>query len=217
MLSRAIHQCLCVAEPLGICSKECHQVRFVGVQLKDLSRAESAANRTRSSNRSDTSPKPAPASKCRARTGSANDRSRPCAAHRGSAEAIRDSYRSSGHSAGADKTVGIKCPCMNLRDHVANVFDNLVAAAIWSSVILRAWPWAAKHVRRFRRRSRNTTIAPGTELLVIKAAPEPMPPGTASAIVIAMQPPPQRPLHPFGFGPDRFSPPNFVNNSNWMQ
>jgi hypothetical protein len=34
---------------------------------------------------------------------------------------------------------------------------------------------------------------------------------------MAMQPPPPRPLHPFGFGPDRFSPPNFMNNSHWMQ
>jgi hypothetical protein len=74
-------------------------------------------------------------------------------------------------------------------------------------------------VRLFRRQAPrlNTTITPGKGSLVISAAPEPMPPGTASAIVTAMQPPPQRPLHPFGFGPDRLSPPNFVNNSNWMQ
>jgi hypothetical protein len=53
----------------------------------------------------------------------------------------------------------------------------------------------------------NTLIVPGTGSLAMTKAPEPMPPGTASAIVMAMQPPVQRaPM-----------PSMFLNNSDWTQ
>src|SRR6266403_2826330 len=53
----------------------------------------------------------------------------------------------------------------------------------------------------------NTTITPRTGALVINAPAEPLPPGTASAIVMAMQPPINR--SPFQ--------PAFVNNSMMAQ
>jgi hypothetical protein len=78
---------------------------------------------------------------------------------------------------------------------------------------------------RLRRTARpstphNTLIVPPTGKLVINAPAQPLPVGTPSTIATAEQAPPQRPLSPFGFGPDRFAPPAFVNNANsphWMQ
>jgi len=128
---------------------------------------------------------------------------------------------------------------MSLRDHASNIMDNLIASGIYSAAILaviKLWPrivtkFAALRVvaaavpallisrlRATLRRSHNTNITIPTGSLTITTAPEPMPPGTASAIFTAMQPlPQQRPLSPFGFGPGMTGPSRFMNNSMMMQ
>jgi len=123
---------------------------------------------------------------------------------------------------------------MSFRDHASNIMDNLIASGIWSAAIVLAvkfWPrivatftalrvaissLPAALLRRLRallrRRARVgqlTGISQGTSQsygALTNATPEPMPPGTASAIAMAMQDPPQRP--------------QFLNNShdsNWQQ
>ena len=110
---------------------------------------------------------------------------------------------------------------MSLRDHVSNILDNLIASVIYSGALLAAVrfrPWAGSTLRASRNavvRAVATVFAlPGllrrlAGSLSANAAPEPLPPGTSSAIAMAMQPPPERP---------RFNQtPHFVNNSNWAQ
>jgi hypothetical protein len=119
---------------------------------------------------------------------------------------------------------------MNLRDHLSNIMDNLCASAIWALLVAAFVTWRAKiwravvalsavrrlsrwRLAKFRRvppLSLDTTITPPTGEIVINRAlfSEPLPPGTSSAVVMAMQPPPQRP---------QMQVPHMVNNSHWMQ
>jgi hypothetical protein len=85
-------------------------------------------------------------------------------------------------------------------------------------------PWVRLMFRRPTRH--DTKITPPAGSLVLTTAPQPLPVGTPSAIVMAMQPPvDRRPdvspgWHALGMHPDRFAPPTFVTNTNslhWMQ
>jgi hypothetical protein len=124
---------------------------------------------------------------------------------------------------------------MSLRDHVSNIMDSLIASGLillavnfWPRIVFLftlvkqwCWRWVGTAVSYILLRAppprRNTTITPDPSKLMINAPPEPFPVGTPSAIATAMQMTPQRPLSPFGFGPNQFASPTFVNNSQWTQ
>ena len=104
---------------------------------------------------------------------------------------------------------------MSFREHASNIMDNLIASGIYSAAILavlKLWP---RIVTKFTALRIAAAVVPAlligrlrTALLRRRASttPEPLPPGTSSAIVMAMQPPINR------------SPmvPAFVNNSMVM-
>jgi hypothetical protein len=95
------------------------------------------------------------------------------------------------------------------RDRVLRVAGYIFGLSLLLFGLLRArtlWPWVRNLATR-RMRSRGETVAlrlPSS--ISASISPPELPPGTASAILMAMQPPPPRsPL------------PQFVNNSQWMQ
>jgi hypothetical protein len=126
---------------------------------------------------------------------------------------------------------------MSFRDHVISVLEGLLSNIINGIFVapiffkLQVQPWVSKALRASRNAvirglaavfalpsflidrlravppSRNTLIVPPTGSLVINTGPEPMPPGTASSIAMAMQPQFKGSLTPL----------TFVNNSHWMQ
>jgi hypothetical protein len=140
---------------------------------------------------------------------------------------------------------------MSFRDHASNIMGNLIASGIYSAAILIAikfWPRIVTKFAElraaaavvpalligrlraalFRRRARVgqlTGISMGTSQsygAMIDATPEPLPPGTASAIVMAMQPLPQPASISPGslvltMDPNVRLQPAFVNNSIMMQ
>ncbi len=132
--------------------------------------------------------------------------------------------------------LGVNWPSMSFRDHASNIMDNLIASGIYSAAILAALKFWPRIVTKFtalrvgaavvpalligrlravllRRRAKVgqlTGISQGTSQsygLLTNATPEPLPPGTASAIVMANQPPIQRVPMPM---------PAYVNNSMMM-
>jgi hypothetical protein len=127
----------------------------------------------------------------------------------------------------------VKSAPVSLRDHASNILDNLIASGIYSAAILiviKFWPRILVifavlrvavdtvlalpklllHRLRARPLSHDTLIIPPAGSLAFNEPAEPMPPGTASALAMAMQPPVVSSHMP--------SPmPAFVNNSNWMQ
>ena len=89
---------------------------------------------------------------------------------------------------------------MSFRDHASNIMDNLIASVISYAVflaVLKLWPRVV---------TKLTALRPTLLRRRASATPEPLPPGTSSAIVTAMQPPINR------------SPmmPTFVNSSMVM-
>jgi hypothetical protein len=102
------------------------------------------------------------------------------------------------------------------RDRVLRVAGYIFGLSVLVFGLLRArtlWPWVRNVVAR-RPRSRVTLLplsgsslsaTIGAAALTASVSP-PLPPGTASAIAMAMQPPPQRSQLE-----------QFVNNSHWMQ
>jgi hypothetical protein len=118
---------------------------------------------------------------------------------------------------------------MSLQDHASNILDNLIAAAIWSWVILKGLPWLARLLRSRHSAgnihtvslTESITITPKTGALIINAPAEPMPPGTASAIAMAAQALPQPTISKgsvtLGMSPNMFAPSRLVNNSMMMQ
>lgn len=100
------------------------------------------------------------------------------------------------------------------RDRLVRAAGYIIGLSVLLFGLLRArtlWPWLKTRTRRLRSRDKTVALTglradltPGS-LSASLSTPE-LPPGTASAIAMAMQPPPPRaPL------------PQFINNSNWMQ
>jgi hypothetical protein len=114
---------------------------------------------------------------------------------------------------------------MSLRDHASNILDNLIASGIWSAVIVLAVKFLPRIVASFaalrvvisslaavlRSRLRATRAKIGqwtrvSQNTLIVPDPGMLPPGTASALAMAMQDLPHRP---------RIL--NNSHNANWQQ